>query len=237
MDNYFHFNTIRKTTIRFLDVFNNIKIAKYNEEGIITKYVTVPLIYAPKQKFYHWIYTRKKEKRLPMISGYITAITPTVNERGTNKDIKIPSCDGTSYHKSLIPYTIDYQLAISSLYHNELDQILEQIMPYFTPYVMIRVNIPEIDNYFDCKVILTNVTPDVGIEIPEDNYRTINWTLDFTVHTYTIQPLTDTKQIENMYLHLKNKDNGGLYETIHLSGYKDESSQIISNYEIIQGDE
>jgi hypothetical protein len=53
MDNYFHFNTIRKTTIRFLDVFNNIKIAKYNEEGIITKYVTVPLIYAPKQKFYH----------------------------------------------------------------------------------------------------------------------------------------------------------------------------------------
>jgi hypothetical protein len=109
-----------------------------------------------------------------MISGYITAITPTVNERGTNKDIKIPSCDGTSYHKSLIPYTIDYQLAISSLYHNELDQILEQIMPYFTPYVMIRVNIPEIDNYFDCKVILTNVTPDVGIEIPEDNYRTIN---------------------------------------------------------------
>ena len=237
MDNYFHFNTIRKTTIKFLDVFNNIKVAKYNAEGVITKYVTVPLIYAPKQKFYYWIHNRKQEKRLPMISGYITAITPTVNERGTNKDIKIPSCDGSSYHKNLIPYTIDYQLAISSLYHNELDQILEQIMPYFTPYVMIRVDIPEIDNYFDAKVILTNVTPDVGIEIPEDNYRTINWTIDFTVHTYTIQPINESGLVKDIFMNLKNKDTGDTYETMHISGYKDESSQIISDYEILTGDE
>lgn len=237
MSPFYNFQTIRLTTIQFLNIFNNIKVAKYDSDGIITKYTTVPLKYAGKQKFYQWIYDRKQEKRLPMMAGYITAITPGITDRGTNKEIKIPSCDGSTYYKNLIPYSIDYQLSISSLYQNELDQILEQIIPYFTPYVMTRVSVDELDIYFDCKVNLTNVTPDTNTEIPEDNYRTINWTMDFTVHTFAIQPLTDAKQIENMYLYLKNKNNGGVYETMHISGYKDESSNIISNYELIQGDE
>lgn len=234
MDNFFNFNGLRKTTIQFLNIFNNIKVAKYNSDGSIKEYVKVPLKYAPKEKFYYWLYERKHEVRLPMMSAYITSIMPSMNERGTNKHIKIMSCDGTVFHKALIPYTVEYELSISTLFHNEIDQIFEQIIPYFSPYVMTRINLPEIQNHFDCKVILNSVSPEMDTEIPEDNYRTINWKLNFTVHTYALQPINESKYIEEIFLQIKDKGSDTLYETLHLSGYKDESGNILSTFEIIK---
>jgi len=44
---------MKQTTLQFLDLFNNIKIAKYNSMGSITSYVNVPLKLSGKQKFYY----------------------------------------------------------------------------------------------------------------------------------------------------------------------------------------
>lgn len=233
MDKFFNFNGLRKTTIQFLNIFNYIKIAKYNPDGSIRGYVQVPLKYAPKEKFYYWLFQRKHELKLPMMSAYITSINPAMSERGTNKNIKIVTDDGRIYHKSLVPYTVEYELAISTLFHNELDQIFEQIIPYFTPYVMTRINIPEINNFFDCKVTLTSISPDMNVEIPEEDYRTINWIMSFSVNTFALQPINDSKYIEEIFLQIRDKDTSTLYETLHLSGYKDTSGDIISSFEII----
>ena len=53
MENYFYFSSLRKTILQFLDMFNNINIAKYDSDGTIIKYVKVPIKLAPKQKFYY----------------------------------------------------------------------------------------------------------------------------------------------------------------------------------------
>jgi hypothetical protein len=50
MRNFFYFGTIRKTIIQFLDIFKDLKIAKYDENGDIIKYVEVPVKFMPKQK-------------------------------------------------------------------------------------------------------------------------------------------------------------------------------------------
>lgn len=234
MDKFFHYHTLRKTTIQFLNIFNNIKIAKYNKDGTIREFVTVPLKYAPKEKFYYWLYQRKHEVKFPMMSAYIVNIMPAINERGNNRHLKILSCDKQTYHRNLVPYTIEYELVISTMFHNEIDQIFEQIIPYFTPYAMTRVTIPEIDNYFDCKVILESISPDMETEIPEDDYRTINWRLNFTVHTYALQPFSNGKYIEEIFL--QTRQNDLVYETMHVSGYMNDDNQIISSYELIQGD-
>ncbi len=232
MDNYFHFNIFRKTTIQFLNIFNNIKIAKYNSNGSVKSYYKVPLKYAPKQKFFYWLYERKHEVRLPVMAGFITDVSPAINERGTNKNIILKSCDGKSIHKNLIPITINYQLSISSLYLSEIDQIIEQILPYFSPYVITQINIPELNNSFDCKVILDNISPEEDVEIPEDNYRTINWNLDFTVHSYILQPMSESKYIETININFKDNDNNNLYETVSVSGEQDLDGNIITSFEI-----
>lgn len=53
MRQYYFFKTLRKAIIQFLDMFNDMEIAKYNDDGEITKYVKVPLKLASKQKFYY----------------------------------------------------------------------------------------------------------------------------------------------------------------------------------------
>lgn len=231
MDNYFHFNIFRKTTIQFLNIFNNIKIAKYDSDGKIQTYHKVPLKYAPKQKFFYWLYQRKHEVRLPIMAGFIIGVSPAINDRGSNKNIVLKTCDGKSIHKNLLPITINYQLSIASLYLSEIDQIIEQILPYFTPYVITKINLPELNNSFDCKVILDSISPEQDVEIPEDNYRTINWNLDFTVHTYIMQPISDNKYIESININLKDFNTGALYETISLSGNSEDGS-IITSYEL-----
>lgn len=108
------------------------------------------------------------------MSAYITAVMPAINERIANKNVKIMSCNKKYLHKALVPYTVEYELVIASHHHSEADQIIEQILPYFTPYVMTRINIEEIDNHFDCKVTLNSISPEMETDIPEDDYRTIN---------------------------------------------------------------
>jgi hypothetical protein len=49
---FFHFGIIRKSIIKFLAIFDDIKIAKYNNDGSVEKYVDVPLKFMPKQKYY-----------------------------------------------------------------------------------------------------------------------------------------------------------------------------------------
>lgn len=236
MDTFFYPQTLRRTTIQFLNIFNNIKIAKYNPDDTIREFVKVPLKYAPKAKFFYWLYQRKHEVRLPMMAAYITEIEPAVNDRMNNKNSKILSCNQQYIHKTLVPYSVGYELVVSSQHHNEVDQIFEQIIPYFTPYVMTRINIDEIGNYFDCKVILNSISPELETEIPEDDYRTINWRLSFTVHTYAFQAFSDGKYIEEIFLKYKDMFSCLTYETMHTSGYKDDSGNIISSFDIIPGE-
>ena len=218
MDQFYSFNTIRKTTIQFLDIFNNIQIAKYNKNKEIVNYVRVPIKYGPKQKFYYWIYQRSHEKIFPIIGVHLSSVEPSFNEYGVNKNIKLLTENNSYYINNLIPCRFTYELSIAALYNTEIDQILEQIIPFFTPYISTRVNIPELDIYFDCKNILTSVSPEVDTDISEDNYRIINWNLSFDVKSYVLKPIYDTKIINEIYLKIKDINNLGPYETLSLSG-------------------
>lgn len=52
MDQQFYYKTLRKTILAFLDLFNDIWIAKYDSKGNIVDQIQVPIKFAPKQKFY-----------------------------------------------------------------------------------------------------------------------------------------------------------------------------------------
>jgi hypothetical protein len=171
------------------------------------------------------------------MGAYITDIVPASTLRGDNKMVKTFTTDN-KLRENFIPYNISFTLSMASLYMNETDQMLEQILPYFTPYVMTRVQVPEIDSHFDCKVILNGVSPDFEINMSDDEYRIVKWDLSFEVHSYLIKPVSDPSIINEIYLQFKDLDyydpstypasgSAGLFETMHITGYKDESAEII----------
>ena len=49
--NHFYNETLRRLTIAFGQIFNNIIIQNTSSTGAITKRLRVPLAYAPKEKF------------------------------------------------------------------------------------------------------------------------------------------------------------------------------------------
>jgi hypothetical protein len=201
------FDTLRKSTIHFLNIFNNIHINKYDDEGEVTQVVKVPLKLAGKQKFYYWLYDRKHAKRFPMMAGAFKSLSPTIGDRGLNQKLNFISSTEDKI-QTPVPYNINFELIIIHNYISEGNQILEQILPYFSPYAMTTINIPEAGIKFDMKVNLEGVSEDQEFNLPEDDYRTMSWILSFNALTFLFRPLQDVKLVDEIYLNFRNNNEG-----------------------------
>lgn len=194
---YYYYNVIRKTIIQFLDLFNDIQVARYRRDGMIEKYVDVPIKLWAKEKAWYWINERKDDETLPIISAQMLSIEYDT-QRQTNPYQKITcEVDETSGQRSDLinprPYNIGFSLSIWSKYMVDVDQILEQILPWFGPHVMMKVNINEIGVSFDAKVIFQAATPEILAEMVDDQYRVIQWNIDFQIQTYLFLPIRITE--------------------------------------------
>jgi hypothetical protein len=191
---YYYYEAIRKLIVQFLDAFNDIQIKRLEPDGqTIRELIHVPIKLSVKEKFWYWLQERKDDEVLPMITVWMTTIdfdaTRQVNSffeicKSTNIQ------DGTHQkfpHPS--PYNFTFTMNIWSLYLYDIDQILEQILPFFTPQIFIRIKIEELEIEFDVKVIFQSCTPEVTHDMSDEDYRVINYTLDFVAQTWLFKPL------------------------------------------------
>ena len=249
MKTYFYYKALRRTIINFLDAFNDIKVIRYLQDGTtIDKYIEVPVKLAGKEKTWYWLNERKDDQVLPMITAWIStidfAIDRKVNAFADVCNVAVPSAgDMTSYLHPL-PYNLTFTMNIWSLHMSDIDQILEQILPYFEPFIFIKVHIPEVNSNFDVKVVFQSCTPEVITEIPDENYRIINYTLDFQVQTYLFKPIATTsiiKTISTQYYTtasgiesgigsgtLSAAPTGGFQQLLIGTGYDDDGNKIFS---------
>lgn len=194
--------------IQFLDAFKNIQIARYDAEGTVNGYKKVPLKFGIKEKMWYFLHERKADEMLPMISVILSSVEyasdrQTSKMRNVVKSTSIP--DGElSRFLNPVPYNLGFTMTLWSLHMVDIDQILEQILPYFTPNIFIRLNIPELDATLDLKTIFQGCSPDVTQEMADEDIRVIKWTLDFMVQGYLFQPLKTTglvtKIIQKLYV-------------------------------------
>lgn len=200
MEQLYYYNSIRKTIVQTLDLFNDINIAKYDKAGSIVKLIKVPIKLAPKEKFLTWIYNQKSfERRLPMMGLSMTGLAYDPS-RMTNDVTPITyMVDGEFMkHVTPVPYNINFKLNIATQYIVEMDQVLEQILPFFSPYVEIRIPLPEFNNSYNVKVILQSASQTSTIDKNQDEYRIVTWELDFVAHAFLLKPTRDTKLIHKI---------------------------------------
>lgn len=206
------FNTLRKTTVHFLNTLNDITVDKHDKEGNVIETVDVPLKLAPKQKFYYWLYHREHNKRFPMMGASVTSIAPAIEHRAVNQKLRFTSKDKQYQLQYPTPYDLDFELNIVTKYIDEANQILEQILPWYQPYRMVTINLPEINETFDVKINLESVSEDKSFDMPEDENRTLSWTLSFVAHTWIYKPIYDSKLIEEIHLNYYNYVNENLLQ-------------------------
>ena len=207
---HFYNEGLRKLTIAFGQLFNNIVIQNTSSTGAVTKRIRVPLAYAPKEKFIVRLEQqanlqddREVAVTLPRMGFEITGLsydaTRKINKM--QKLIRVKSGeDGKKmeYNYTPVPYNINFNLySFTATAENGL-QIIEQILPFFQPEYTVTMNvIPELQIKRDIPIILNSVSYEDTYSGDFTTRRAVVYTLSFTAKTYLYGPISQQKVIKS----------------------------------------
>lgn len=160
---------------------------------------------------WYWLNERKDDEVLPIMSAQLSSVEYSL-ERQTNKhryvvDCESPSAGALRRFLNPVPYDIQFTISLWSLYMHDIDQILEQILPFFQPFVFIRIPIPELFTNFEAKVLFGSASPEFESEFADEGWRVLKYTLDFTVQTHLFKPLESQSMIETVLTNFYTNEN------------------------------
>lgn len=196
--NEFYHETIRRYVIVFGTMFNDMVVWRRNNAGSIVKRIKVPIAYGPRAKFLSRIrqdpnLTKPDAISLPRMSFQITGYNydPT-RKLPTIGQIKAPVAnnDVNASVYNPVPWNIDFDLSIYVLNAEDGTQLIEQILPYFTPeWTNTMKLVDSLDLRMDVPVVLNTINTEDTYEDAYENRRTIIHTLNFTMKGYLFGPV------------------------------------------------
>jgi hypothetical protein len=197
-NNHFYNRTIRKVVVGFGTMFNDIKLIRYNKAGTVAyEQIKVPLSYGAKEKYLTRItadpnLTKSINTVVPRMSFDMVGMSydTTRKQQTTLKNFGFSSGSFASQYAP-VPYNFDFTLSIFVRNTEDGTQILEQILPFFTPDFTVTIDfIGDMDQTYDMPVILNSVTPSTEYEGDMMTTRLVTWDLTFTAKGY-IWPAVD----------------------------------------------
>ena len=195
---HFYNRTIRKVVVAFGSMFNDILLTRYSKDGLTAHEITkVPLSYGAKEKYLVRLQsdpnlTKSIATTVPRMSFDLVGMTydTTRKQQTTLQNFGMSSGSFRSQYVP-IPYNFDFNLSIYVRNTEDGTQILEQILPFFTPDFTVTIDfIKEMDQVYDMPVILNSVSPEVDYEGDFMNTRLIIWNLTFTAKGYIWPPVS-----------------------------------------------
>ena len=208
---HFYNEGMRKLTIAFGQLFNNIIVQNTSSTGAVTKRMRVPLAYAPKEKFLVRLDQqasldgdREFAITLPRLGFEITGLSydPARKLNKSNKTVRVKSGETgkvMNYNYTPVPYNVNFNLySFTATAENGL-QIIEQILPFFQPdYTVTMRVVPELNIVRDIPIILNNVQYEDTYDGAFTRRRAVIYTLSFTAKTYLYGPMNNGKVIKEV---------------------------------------
>ena len=195
---HFYNRTIRKLVVAFGSLFNDIQVVRYNKDvnkaGQIFK---VPLSYGPKEKYLTRItsdpdLTKSIATLVPRISFEMTGMSydPSRKKMSTIRNFGLDSNNSLVTQFAPVPYDFDFSLSIYVRNTEDGTQIIEQILPFFTPDFTVSVNfIPSLSQKYDLPIKLESVSTNIDYEGETSTTRLIIWDLTVTLKGYIWPPV------------------------------------------------
>ena len=204
MFGHFYNQGMRKMTVAFGQVFNNIQIKRQGSDSTIQS-IRVPLAYAPKEKFLvrldqqPSLDDRQFAVTLPRMGFEISGI----EYDGSRKLTKVQKFKTTKTNSGVmnfnympVPYNISYNLYCFTATAEGGLQIVEQILPYFQPDYTVTINVvPEMGIKRDVPIVLNNINYEDSYSGDFESRRAVIYTLNFTAKTYLYGPASTQKVI------------------------------------------
>tara|TARA_Y100000004_G_scaffold186304_1_gene237655 strand:- start:601 stop:1437 length:837 start_codon:yes stop_codon:yes gene_type:complete len=191
----FYNKAVRYLTVAFGSLFNNIYVQRLNSSGVEVERIRVPLGYGPKQK---WIRRLREQNdsnetqiSLPRMSFEMSDASYS-SERKKNTLVKkiIAGSDNQkrSYNYTEVPYDFTFNLSILVKFMEDGLQIVEQILPYFTPEFTVTLNVNDVNQAVDVPIVLNDMSVVEEYEGDFDTRRLISFDMSFTAKSYVFGP-------------------------------------------------
>ena len=190
MANVYYDRVIRKLVIGFGNLFDNITLVRYNPDNSEAERFLVPIAYAAKELYVQRIegdpnLDKKVQMTLPRMSFEMKGLTYDSSRKQTTnlKNFNVVSGPALLSQYVPVPYNFDFDLNIYVRNIEDGTQMIEHILPFFTPDYTIKLNlIPEMGIVKEIPIVLNQVNSEVTYEgNREADPRMIIWTLNFTV--------------------------------------------------------
>jgi hypothetical protein len=204
-NSHFYNRTIRKVVVAFGTLFNDLVLVRYNKAGTVEYERTrVPLSYGAKEKYITRLtqdpdLIKSMATHLPRMSFDLTGLEYDVSRKQQSlvRNFGYNNATGSiNTQFAPIPYNFNFTLSLYVRNQEDGTQLLEQILPFFTPDFTVTVDlIPSMDQKYDMPIMLNNVSPEIDYEGDMLSTRMIIWTLDFTVKGYIFPPVNTSGKI------------------------------------------
>ena len=224
-NNHFYNRTIRKVVVAFGTIFNDLLLVRYNKAGTHEyERNRVPLSYGAKEKYITRLTTD------PTLTKSIATLVPRMSfdlvsmeydsarKFNTINRNFAQQTDGTvKAQYAPIPYNFEFELSIYVRNTEDGTQILEQILPFFTPDYTVTVDfVPSIARKYDMPIILNSVNSQVDYEGDMSTTRLIIWTLSFTAKGYIFPSVNTTGLIEQANTNIFQDTRSTLTQTVYV---------------------
>lgn len=227
---HFYHSMIRNYVAAFGSLFTDLQVVRVDSLGNELGRQTVPLNFSKKQKFVQRLIQDANLDSKPAIT--LPRIAFEFNGISYAPQRKVPSvhrikqsnpADGNSAFNvyNPLPYDIAFSLSIYAKRQDEALQILEQIIPFFSPQYTIKMKgIKSPDICYDVPISLVSVAPDDNAEGSFEDNRMIIWTLDFVMAAYMFGPIRNSGLIKTAITEFKDYDEN-TDATIQIQPYID----------------
>jgi len=196
----FYFKSIRNLVVAFGSLFNNIYITREDSNNEEVSRIKVPLGYGPKEKYLRFALENNSQDQgkvraaytLPRLAFEMTSINYDTM-RKINSLIKHAGELGEESTTAVerfvgVPYNIEFSLYVMTRNSEDGLQIIEQILPFFTPEFNVTVKMNTLNKKVDVPINITSVSMVEDYEGEMDQRRSITHTLTFSAKTYIFGP-------------------------------------------------
>jgi hypothetical protein len=217
--NVYYHGSIRKAIVAFGRLFSDIYIDRKQGDsvnGTTIQRLQIPLSYAPKEK---WLVRIEQDSSLenqvyttlPRMSFEINSYMYDASRKlNRMQQIKSGTSSNVNAVYTPVPYNLDLSLYVLTKTQEDGLQIIEQILPTFTPEYTLQVNmVPELGITMDVPIILNAVSVEDEYDGSFQDRRFVTHTLNFQMKLNLYGPVGDQGVITQVNANIgQNEDTG-----------------------------
>jgi hypothetical protein len=214
MFSFFNHELLRRYTVAFGSFFDKIQIRRFDNSATEIQRLVVPIDYGPKER---WLVRLKED---PDLKKSVAQVVPRMAYELTNISYdgarKLVTLNKMNFPFSTperrlsqiyvgVPYNLTFELAILTKTQSDGLQIVEQILPYFTPDLTFKMlTIPELALTDTIPMTISSVQHSDNYEGTFETRRVVMWTLTFSMKAWMYGPTRTGKPITEVIVDIYN---------------------------------